>query len=67
MNAEDGACVILIKMNTAPCNYKAGSGTKFWLCYDGGDQNASMLTQTQSSYMMFYYNTTWYVTQFTFI
>ena len=67
MNAENGACVILIKMNTEPCNYRAGSGTKFWLCYDGGDQNASMLTQTQSSYMMFYYNTTWYVTQFTFI
>lgn len=67
MDAENGACVILIKMNTVPCNYKAGSGTKFWLCYDGGDQNASMLTQTQSSYMMFYYNKTWYVTQFTFI
>ena len=67
MDTENGAWVILIKMNTSPCNYRAGSGTKFWLCYDGGDQNAAMLTQTQSSYMMFYYNTTWYVTQFTFI
>lgn len=66
MDAENGAWVILIKMNTAPCTYKAGSGTKFYLCWDGGSQNASSFVQTQNSYMMFYYNTTWYVTQFTY-
>ncbi len=67
MDVENGAWVILIKMNTAPCTYKAGSGTKFYLCWEGGSQNASMFTQIQNSYMMFYYNTTWYVTQFTYV
>ena len=67
MDAESGAWVILIKMNTAPCTYKAGSGTKFYLCWEGGSQNASTFTQIQSSFMMFYYNTTWYVTQFTYV
>ena len=67
MDAENGAWVILIKMNTAPCTYKAGSGTKFYLCWEGGSQNASMFTQIQNSYMMFYYNKTWYVTQFTYV
>ena len=66
MDAENGAWVILIKMNTAPCTYKAGSNTKFYLCWDGGSQNASSFVQTQNSYMMFYYNRTWYVTQFTY-
>ena len=66
MDAENGAWVILIKMNTAPCTYKAGSGTKFYLCWDGGSQNATSFVQTQNSYMMFYYNTKWYVTQFTY-
>ena len=66
MNAENGAWVILIKTNTAPCTYAAGTGTKFYLCWDGGSQNASSFVQTQNSYMMFYYNTTWYVTQFTY-
>ena len=67
MDVENGAWVILIKMNTSPCTYKAGSGTKFYLCWDGGSQNASSFVQRQNSYMMFYYNTTWYVTQFTYI
>ena len=67
MNTENGAWVILIKMNTAPCTYAAGPGTKFYLCWDGGSQNASSFVQTQNSYMMFYYNTTWYVTQFTYV
>ena len=66
MDVENGAWVILIKMNTAPCAYKAGSGTKFYLCWDGGSQNALSFVQEQNSYMMFYYNTTWYVTQFTY-
>ena len=67
MDAENGAWVILIKTNTAPCTYKAGAGTKFYLCWDGGSQNAPSFVQTQNSYMMFYYNTTWYVTQFTYV
>ena len=66
MNEENGAWVILIKMNTAPCTYKAGPNTKFYLCWDGGSQNVLNFVQTQNSYMMFYYNTTWYVTQFTY-
>ena len=66
MNAENGAWVILIKMNTAPCTYAAGTGTNFYLCWDGGSQNVSSFVQKQNSYMMFYYNTTWYVTQFTY-
>ena len=66
MNEENGAWVILIKMNTAPCTYNAGSGTNFYLCWDGGSQNVSSFVQTQNSYMMFYYNTTWYVTQFSY-
>ena len=72
MNAENGAWVILIRMNTAPntatapCTYKAGSDTNFYLCWDGGSQNASSFVQIQNSYMMFYYNKTWYVTQFTY-
>ena len=67
MNAENGAWVILIKMNTSPCTYKAGSGTKFYLCWEGGSQNETKFTQIQNSYMMFYYDTTWYVTQFTYV
>lgn len=63
MNGENGAWVILIKMNTALCTYNAGPGTKFYFCWDGGSQNASSFVQKQNSYMMFYYNTTWYVMQ----
>ena len=66
MNTKNGAWVILIKMTTAPCTYKAGSNTKFCLCWDGGSQNATSFVQMQNSYMMFYYDETWYVTQFTY-
>lgn len=66
MDTENGAWVILIKMNTAPCTYNAGPNTKFYLCWDGGSQNTKSFTQIQNSYMMFYYNRTWYVTQFTY-
>lgn len=61
MNGENGAWVILIKTNTAPCTYKAGPNTKFYLCWKGGSQNASIFEQTQESCMMYYYNKTWYV------
>ena len=66
MDVENGAWVILIKMSTSLCTYKAGSNTKFCLCWDGGSQNASSFVQMQNSYMMFYYNKVWYVTQFTY-
>ena len=66
MDVENGAWVILIKMNTERCTYKAGSNTKFCLCWDGGSQNATSFVQMQNSYMMFYYNKVWYVTQFTY-
>ena len=65
MNTENGAWVILIKMNRTSCTYKAGSNTKFYLCWDGESQMVTSFVQTQNSYMMFYYNKVWYVTQFT--
>ena len=66
MDAENGAWVILIKMNRTACTYKAGFDTNFYLCWDGGSQMVTSFVQMQNSYMMFYYNKVWYVTQFTF-
>ena len=66
MNGENGAWVILIKMNRTPCTYNAGFDTKFYLCWDGGSQMVTSFVQTQNSYMMFYYDKVWYVTQFTY-
>lgn len=65
MDAENGAWVILIKMNTTTCTYKAGDGTKFRLCWDGGSKDATSFQQIQKSHIMFYYNKVWYVMQFT--
>ena len=65
MDVENGAWVILIKTNSAPCTYAAGDGTNFCLCWNGGSKNATSFEQKQQSCMMFYYNTIWYVMQFT--
>jgi hypothetical protein len=60
----NGQWVVLAKKNTSNNSYTAGSGTTFCCCWDGGSRSTTSFSHSSRSYMMFYYNTVWYVIRF---
>lgn len=62
---EDGQVVFIPKKGTGNRTFKAGSGTTFCCCWDGGSRSTSSFTTGSRSYIMIYYSTIWYVMRFT--
>ena len=60
----NGQWAVLAKKNTSNNTYNAGSGTTFCCCWDGGSRSTTSFGHSSRSYMMFYYNTVWYVIRF---